>query len=113
MEKVQDVYEQALLEHCHYTLSGENALGKILTVIRDQGYIDYHLDYPLYFLNIKSGKSPVKSSFHVVNPLQNGISRAPFLPYVPCVNFKIHTTFIRFESAIFGNADTLDVHIHF
>lgn len=49
VEKVQDVYEQALLEHCHYTLSGENALGKILTVIRDQGYIDYHLDYPLYF----------------------------------------------------------------
>lgn len=47
VEKVQDVYEQALLEHCHYTLSGENALGKILTVIRDQGYIDYHLDYPL------------------------------------------------------------------
>lgn len=49
VEKVQDVYEQTLLEHCHYTLSGENALGKILTVIRDQGYIDYHLDYPLYF----------------------------------------------------------------
>lgn len=49
VEKVQDVYEQALLEHCHYTLSGENALGKILTVVRDQGYVDYHLDYPLYF----------------------------------------------------------------
>lgn len=49
VEKVQDVYEQALLEHCHYTLSGENAMGKILTVIRDQGHIDYHLDYPLYF----------------------------------------------------------------
>lgn len=49
VEKVQDVYEQALLEHCLYTLSGENAMGKILTVIRDQGHIDYHLDYPLYF----------------------------------------------------------------
>ena len=53
--KVQDVYEQALLEHCHYTLSGENALGKILTVIRDQGHIDYHLDYPLYFFEHKIG----------------------------------------------------------
>ena len=49
VSKVQKIYEQALLEHCHYTLSGENAMGKILTVVRDQGGIDYHLDYPLYF----------------------------------------------------------------
>lgn len=49
VSKVQEIYEQALLEHCHYTLSGENAMGKILTVVRDQGGIDYQIDYPLYF----------------------------------------------------------------
>ena len=36
-------------EHCHYTLVGKNAMGKILTVLRDNnGVIDYNLEYPLY-----------------------------------------------------------------
>lgn len=49
IDKVQEIYEETLLEHCHYTMSGENSMGKILTMIRDHGHIDYHLDYPLYF----------------------------------------------------------------
>ena len=36
-------------EHCHYTLVGENAMGKILTVLRDNnGKIDYDIKYPLF-----------------------------------------------------------------
>lgn len=47
--KIQEIYEETLFEHCNYTLSGRNSMGKILTMIRDHGHIDYHLDYPLYF----------------------------------------------------------------
>ena len=31
MEKMAKLCEQAILTHCHYTLTGENAMGKILT----------------------------------------------------------------------------------
>ena len=48
MEQMAKLCEQTILEHCHYTLSGENAMGKILAVIRDNGRIDYELEYPLY-----------------------------------------------------------------
>lgn len=48
MEQMAKLCEQTILEHCHYTLSGENAMGKILTAIRDNGRIDYELEYPLY-----------------------------------------------------------------
>ncbi|GEM_PF-2883639 len=47
--KIQEIYEETLFEYCNYTLSGRNSMGKILTMIRDHGHIDYHLDYPLYF----------------------------------------------------------------
>lgn len=49
ISKIQKIYEETLFEHCNYTLSGRNSMGKILTMIRDHGHIDYHLDYPLYF----------------------------------------------------------------
>lgn len=49
MEEMAKLCEQTILEHCHYTLVGENAMGKILTTLRDNdGHIDYHIDYPLY-----------------------------------------------------------------
>ena len=49
MEKMAKLCEQAISEHCHYTLVGKNAMGKILTVLRDNnGVIDYNLEYPLY-----------------------------------------------------------------
>ena len=48
MEQMAKLCEQTILEHCHYTLSGENAMGKILTTLRDTGRIDYELEYPLY-----------------------------------------------------------------
>lgn len=48
MEQMAKLGEQTILEHCHYTLSGENAMGKILTTLRDTGRIDYELEYPLY-----------------------------------------------------------------
>lgn len=49
INKVQEIYEETLFEHCNYALTGKNSMGKILTMIRDHGHIDYHLDYPLYF----------------------------------------------------------------
>ena len=49
MKEMAKLCEQTILEHCHYTLVGENAMGKILTTLRDnKGVIDYHIDYPLY-----------------------------------------------------------------
>jgi hypothetical protein len=49
MEDMAKLCEQTILEHCHYTLVGENAMGKILTVLRDNnGVIDYKLEYPLF-----------------------------------------------------------------
>lgn len=35
ISKVQELYEETLFEHCHYTMSGETSMGKILTTIRD------------------------------------------------------------------------------
>lgn len=52
MENMAKLCEQTILEHCHYTLVGENAMGKILTVLRDNnGVIDYDLGYPLYLFD--------------------------------------------------------------
>lgn len=51
IDKVQVIYEETLLEHCHYTMSGENSMGKILTTIRDNGRIDYDLKFPLYLFD--------------------------------------------------------------
>lgn len=49
IDKVQKVYEETLFEHCNYVLIGKNSMGKILTMIRDNGCIDYDLKFPLYF----------------------------------------------------------------
>lgn len=51
MDKVVDICEQTILAQCNYTLIGENAMGKILTLIRDNGYIDYKIDYPLFIFD--------------------------------------------------------------
>ena len=49
MEQMAELCERTILEQCHYTLVGENAMGKILTVLRDNdGIIDYNLEYPLF-----------------------------------------------------------------
>lgn len=49
MEKMAELCERTILEQCHYTLVGENAMGKILTVLRDNnGKIDYDIKYPLF-----------------------------------------------------------------
>ena len=49
INKVQEIYEETLFEHCNYALTGKNSMGKILTMIRDHGHIDYDLKFPLYF----------------------------------------------------------------
>ncbi|MBQ8271990.1 MAG: DUF1768 domain-containing protein [Tidjanibacter sp.] len=49
MEQMSKLCERAIAEHCHYTLVGENAMGKILTTLRDNdGVIDYKIEYPLF-----------------------------------------------------------------
>lgn len=54
MEKMADICEQSVLNSCNYVLVGENAMGKILTVLRDNnGEIDYKLDYPLFLFDNK------------------------------------------------------------
>ena len=53
MEKVVDICEQTILAQCNYTLIGENAMGKILTILRDNGSIDYKIDYPLFLFDKK------------------------------------------------------------
>ena len=51
MDRVVDICEQTILAHCNYTLIGENAMGKILTILRDNGRIDYKIDYPLFLFD--------------------------------------------------------------
>jgi transcriptional regulator len=52
MEQMAELCERTILEKCHYTLVGENAMGKILTVLRDNnGVIDYKLEFPLYLFD--------------------------------------------------------------
>jgi predicted NAD-dependent protein-ADP-ribosyltransferase YbiA (DUF1768 family)/DNA-binding XRE family transcriptional regulator len=52
MEEMAKLCQRTILEHCHYTLVGENAMGKILTILRDNdGIIDYKLEYPLYLFD--------------------------------------------------------------
>ena len=51
MDNVVDICEQTILAQCNYTLVGENAMGKILTIIRDNGSIDYKIDYPLFLFD--------------------------------------------------------------
>lgn len=49
MEQMAKLCERTIAEHCHYTLVGENAMGKILTTVRDNnGAIDYKIEYPLF-----------------------------------------------------------------
>ena len=49
MEQMAKLCERTIAEHCHYTLVGENAMGKILTTLRDNdGVIDYKIEYPLF-----------------------------------------------------------------
>lgn len=51
MARVVDICEQTILAHCNYTMIGENAMGKILTILRDNGSIDYKIDYPLFLFD--------------------------------------------------------------
>ncbi len=51
MNDIVDICEQTILAHCNYTLIGENAMGKILTILRDNGSIDYQIDYPLFLFD--------------------------------------------------------------
>lgn len=51
MEKILKICEETVLNHCNYTLTGENAMGKILTILRDNGNIDYRIDYPLFLFD--------------------------------------------------------------
>jgi hypothetical protein len=46
---LRDIYEKSILENCNYELVGENAMGKILTEIRDTGTLQYNIEYPVYF----------------------------------------------------------------
>ena len=49
MEQMAKLCERTIAKHCHYTLVGENAMGKILTTLRDNdGAIDYKIEYPLF-----------------------------------------------------------------
>ena len=49
MKQMAKLCERTIAEHCHYTLVGENAMGKILTTLRDNdGVIDYKIEYPLF-----------------------------------------------------------------
>lgn len=49
MEQMSKLCERAIAEHCHYSLVGENAMGKILSTLRDNdGIIDYKIEYPLF-----------------------------------------------------------------
>lgn len=51
MNDIVDICEQTILAQCNYTLIGENAMGKILTILRDNGSIDYKIDYPLFLFD--------------------------------------------------------------
>jgi ribA/ribD-fused uncharacterized protein len=51
MNDIVDICEQTILAQCNYTLIGENAMGKILTILRDNGRIDYKIDYPLFLFD--------------------------------------------------------------
>ena len=51
MNDIVDICEQTILAQCNYTLIGENAMGKILTIQRDNGSIDYKIDYPLFLFD--------------------------------------------------------------
>ena len=52
MEEMVALCEKTISEHCHYTLVGENAMGKILTVLRDNnGRIEYDIKYPLFLFD--------------------------------------------------------------
>ena len=48
MEKLLEICEDTVSKNCHYVLRGQNAMGKILTTLRDCGRIDYNLEFPLY-----------------------------------------------------------------
>lgn len=49
--KMKDVVKQSIRQHCNIELVGENAMGKILSQVRDNGYLDYHFHYPIYLFD--------------------------------------------------------------
>lgn len=52
IKKATNIAVDTVLANCHYTLSGENAMGKILTTLRDNdGYIDYNIEFPLFLFD--------------------------------------------------------------
>ena len=52
IKKATDIAINTVLANCHYTLSGKNAMGKILTTLRDNdGYIDYNIEFPLFLFD--------------------------------------------------------------
>ena len=52
IKETTDIAVNTVLSNCHYTLSGENAMGKILTTLRDNdGYIDYNIEFPLFLFD--------------------------------------------------------------
>ena len=49
MEKSLEICEKAIMGNAHFTFSGKNTMGKILTELRDsEGDIKYNLEFPLY-----------------------------------------------------------------
>lgn len=50
-ETLKDYIKQSIRTHCNIELVGQNALGKMLTEIRDKGYLEYHLSYPLFLFD--------------------------------------------------------------
>lgn len=51
MNYIVDICEQTILSHSNDTLISENAMGKILTILRDNASIDYKIDYPLFLFD--------------------------------------------------------------
>lgn len=49
MQRTLEICEKAIMTNAHFTFSGKNAMGKILTLLRDTGAeIKYNLEFPLY-----------------------------------------------------------------
>lgn len=54
MEKSLEICERAIMGNAHFTFSGKNTMGKILTELRDcAGKINYNIEYPLFLFGNK------------------------------------------------------------
>lgn len=54
MEKSLEICEKAIMLNAHFTFSGKNTMGKILTELRDcAGNITYNLEFPLFLFGNK------------------------------------------------------------